>query len=219
MSPYNPPEEKRMLEETKTIPALSGRKEIAKAPSLPECLKLVTGDSYRPSLCVGFTSHGEWVPPASLSEEEFQALPEAIESFESGMVPADWDLVRILLTRLSINLRLEDMSEEAWKIHLEDFIRDLAEVPADIVFETCNQWRRTKKFWPTISEFLELVRPALHERRRWLERLMVLSRIVENPAPGGTVTAEWINSVKNRRPTPARNDPVLLAHALPKLEK
>lgn len=214
MSPYHPPEEMQMSEETKTIPVLSGRKEIAKAPSLPECLKLVTNDYYRPSLCVGFTSNGEWVPPASLSEEEIRALPGAIKSLEQSLQPADSDFVRIELTNLAMTVQLEDMPREIWEFRLTALLDDISNVPADIIAQACIQWRRTNPFWPANSKFLSLIGPKLHERKRLLERLKVLENVTKTPAPEGRVTREWRDTVMKRQSNPSFCGPIPLDQIL-----
>jgi len=188
---------------------------IVRVPSLPACLRPVTDDYHRPSLLSGFESRGEWVPPPALSGEQARALPGAIEALERDLEPAAPGQVEALLADLAANLPLVDQPEVIWKVHLEAFKRDLADVPVDILVAACDQWRRTKTFWPSIAEFLALVRPRLSERRRQLLRLEVLQRVASDPAPEGIVTAEWFYSVTGRRSRARGRNPVVVGAVLP----
>ena len=163
--------------------------------SLPACLERITVDSHKPSLIVGMLSCGDWVPPVALSEVEASALPDALAKFAQLLEPAQPDATRALLSRLAMSCRLEDMSEEPWRMHLDDFVADLSDVPEDLIAKACRLRRRREKFWPTISEFLALVEPELGWRRRTFRRLEVLTRVASDPAPDGIATEEWVERV------------------------
>lgn len=167
---------------------------IAKPPSLTAPLASLTSDSHRPRVVVGFIANG-WTPPAMINPDVAKTIPAQIVEHEIALTPADPRAVRVHLTRLAMNCRMEDMPAKAWEMHLADFIADLSDVPEDIVMECCTVWRRTQKFWPTISEFLEMTVWRLRKRRADLERLRVLERVAENPAPNGMVTMDWLRVV------------------------
>ena len=162
----------------------------------------MTDDYFRPGLIIGFLPSG-WVPPPSISDGVKSDLELAIASHEQALISADKETARALLARLSMSVRLEDMPESVWTMHLEDYISDLGDCPADILEKACRNWRQRQKFWPTISEFLELVRQDISERRQVLERLRVLKRVAEHPAPGGEVTREWHNRVIRQQTKPS----------------
>jgi hypothetical protein len=78
------------------------------------------------------------------------------------------------LTRLAAHFWGERGPAE-WKIVFEDYADDLAEFPPDIIGEGLAQYRRGAKWWPKVSELLELMKPKLAERRLQLARLTVLA--------------------------------------------
>ena len=166
----------------------------ARPPSLPAPLARLTGDAHRAGLTVGFIPSG-WTPPAAIRPEDAAALPGLIAALERALAPAEPAAIRLHLSRLAMNCRIEDLPERAWEMHLTDFMADLAEVPEDIVAHACAVWRRTQKFWPTIAEFLELTGWRLRQRRTELARLRVLAQVAANPAPDGRVTREWLGRV------------------------
>jgi hypothetical protein len=158
-------------------------------------LERITADGHKPTVIVGMLSGGDWLPPVALSEVEASAIGGALARSAQGLVPARPDVTRALLSRLAMNCRLEAMPEEAWRMHLDDYVADLSDVPEDLIAEACRRWRRREKFWPTISEFLPLVEPELAQRRRTFRRLQVLARVASDPAPDGIATREWIDLV------------------------
>jgi hypothetical protein len=116
------------------------------------------------------------------------------------MTPADPDMIKAVIMRLTVTQRREDLPESAWKMIVEDFIGDLAKYPADIVAEAAARWRRTNKFFPTISEIVDLCDPPYSRRMKIGRRLRILELVDANPAPNGDVTAEWVRQVM--RPIP-----------------
>ncbi len=174
-------------------------RETARPNSLPACLERMTADGHRPNIIVGTVSGGDWLPPVALSEVEASALKGALARSAQVLEPARPDVTRELLSRLAINCRLEEMSEKMWRMHLDDFVTDLGDVPEDLIAEACRRWRRREKFWPTISEFLALVEPELARRRRTFRRLEVLTRVASDPAPDGIATWEWLERVGDGR--------------------
>ncbi len=170
-------------------------RETARPNSLPACLERITDDHHKPTVIVGTMSGGDWLPPVALSEVQASALKGALVRAAQVPEPARPDVTRALLSRLAMNCRLEEMSDKAWQMHLGDFVADLGDVPEDLIAEACRCWRRWKKFWPTISEFLALVEPELARRRCTLRRLQVLARVASDPAPDGIATREWIDRV------------------------
>ncbi len=174
-------------------------RETGSTNSLPACLEAITADGHRPSLLVGMLSGGNWIPPVKLSEAEALALNGALPRFAQLLEPAQPDVARALLSELAMNVRLEEMPEEVWRMHLDTFVADLGDVPEDLIVEACRLWRRREKFWPTISEFLPLVESELGRRRRTLRRLEVLIRVASDPAPDGTATREWVERVDGGR--------------------
>ena len=172
---------------------------IGSAPLLPEPLKHLTADEHRPRVCIGF-HHADWTPPARLTDEEKAHLPDTLQAYRDSMRPADPDMIKAVIMRLTITQRREDLPEGAWKIIVEDFIDDLARYPIDIITEAAVKWRRTNKFFPTISDMVDLCNPPDKRRMKTLHRLKILELVDANPAPNGDVTAEWMQEVMHPIP-------------------
>jgi hypothetical protein len=51
------------------------------------------------------------------------------------------------------------------------YVEDLGEYPTDIIKETCRDFRRTKKFFPIISEIRETCEEKFEFRRALLRAL------------------------------------------------
>ena len=172
---------------------------IGSAPLLPEPLKHLTADEHRPRVCIGF-HHADWTPPARLTDEEKAHLPDTLQAYRDSMRPADPDMIKAVIMRLTVTQRREDLPEGAWKIIVEDFIGDLARYPIDIITEAAVKWRRTNKFFPTISDMVDLCDQPDKRRMKTLHRLKILELVDANPAPNGDVTAEWMRQVMHPIP-------------------
>ena len=72
------------------------------------------------------------------------------------------------LMRLATVARMPN--DVALKPMLAIYADDLTEYPADVLSEACVQWRRTQRFWPTISELIEIMEPRMRQHRRWMLR-------------------------------------------------
>lgn len=161
---------------------------------------------------VGFIP-GDWRPPASLNAAQKAEVDTALVEFTAAMQPAAPGAIAIALGNLALAVRMHDMPEAAWRMHLDQFAEDLAEYPLDIIEATCREWRRTQRFWPTIAEFLEIAGPKLRLRKSTLRRLHALQCIGDNPAPGGRITAEWFRCVVGENPDRKRGGFVALEAA------
>ena len=144
---------------------------------------------------IGFVPVG-WTPPARLSSERAEGVSQAIAAHEAALMPAEPDDLRRVLSRLAMSCQMEDISAQVWSIRLSDFIEDVGHVPLDLVADACTQWRRTRKFWPVVADFLALIESELKARRRTMERLKVLERVAQEPAPDGIVNREWCDRMR-----------------------
>jgi hypothetical protein len=169
------------------------------APLLPEPLEHLTADGHHPTVCIGF-HHSDWTPPPRLTPGAKAHLPATLQAYRDSMRPADPDMIKAVIMRLTVTQRREDLPEGAWKIIVEDFIADLARYPADIIADAAVRWRRTNKFFPTISDMVSLCDPPYRSRTKTGRRLAILELVDANPAPNGDVTAEWVRQVM--RPIP-----------------
>lgn len=69
----------------------------------------------------------------------------------AALAPAPAEFVVTCLTRLAAHYPV-DRTEAQWRIVFEDFVKDLAEMPADILFAVITEHRRTMRFFPSVSE-------------------------------------------------------------------
>ncbi len=172
-------------------PSVTGSK-----PSLPEPLRRLTTDYYRPThnvIELGPYPPRGWLPPPRLPPQVAAAIPSAIAALEQSLVPAEHNQIIVMLTELAAVLRLEDAAN--WELRFRVYAEDLADVPPDILTDACRQWRRQEKFWPVASELIALTDPPLKRRQAVLDRLLTLQRVAECPAPDGMVTREWLKRI------------------------
>ena len=126
--------------------------------------------------------------PPSLSEDQGRQIVQMLPGAIKTATPAGPEAVAMILAKLAVVVLLPDTDE---KVLMETYIEDLEHMPADVLERVCRQWRRTKKFWPTIAELLELCDGEDTRRRRRLRRLQVLDSVRRNPAPGFVITDDW----------------------------
>ena len=119
--------------------------------------------------------------PYHIEDQIVPMLSEAIAGYEQFVIPASAFETRRELTELAMSCRMEQRLDHEWKIHLNNFLEDLENIPLDIIQDTCRFWRKTEKFWPTIAEFLKLAEPKLAERLSILGKLKILQNIAEYP--------------------------------------
>ena len=112
-------------------------------------------------------------PPETLSHDKARAdagyarrwLAKTREQLQRSE-PAE---IAVFLTRLSVHFYQQDRPIEQIAALIEDYAEDLSIYPADIVAEACKQWRWTGKWWPKISELVEIAAPLHLARRQRME--------------------------------------------------
>lgn len=93
------------------------------------------------------------------------------ESLESGLLPTGREALAIELGKLALHFWRPDRSQSQWKTLLKDYLEDLSEFPLDHIQEVCKEWRRTKKWWPKVSEFRERLVEKRASRKYDIQRL------------------------------------------------
>lgn len=165
------------------------------SPRLPDSLAPLLRDDHQPRSVTGFLPSSGYLPPACLDERQKSDLGDALVTIETSLIPATNDELLRSLGSLVAVCRMEDRRESEWAVVFEVFAEDLADYPPDIIAETCRKWRREQKFFPTIAEFLGLAKPLLSARLKIRNRLMMLKKVSESPAPNGDVTIEWCRKI------------------------
>jgi len=102
-----------------------------------------------------------------------------LDALRESLKPAPKEALVIALTRLAAHY-WGDRTEIQWKIIFEDYARDLERFPADIVGEAIGRYRRRGKFWPKVSELIEICEPLASRRARTLMRLRAVCNVPEN---------------------------------------
>ena len=114
-----------------------------------------------------------------------------LERFKKLLAPAEKDFTAACLYRMGKMTHLKDGLDET----IKSFLEELIDVPADILELACRQWYRNNKFFPTLSELLEIIQEPLFQRRKIFARLQTLLNVADNPAPGELVTEDWVQEV------------------------
>lgn len=92
------------------------------------------------------------------------------------------------LTRLAAHFWSERGPSE-WKIVFEDYADDLKIFPADIIGASIATYRRQAKWWPKVSELLEIAKPMLAKRQTQLARIQKI--MGQKPVDRQTDREEW----------------------------
>lgn len=108
-----------------------------------------------------------------ISPADKDGLLGHLRAVEASMEPAPRQAIIIALTRLAAHF-WNDRPANQWKIVFEDYADDLGKIPADIVGEAITVYRTRGKFWPKVSELLEIAYPILLRRQRSLTRIRKL---------------------------------------------
>ncbi len=91
--------------------------------------------------------------------------------YREALRPAPGAQVSKLLAKLSLHFWQPDRPQWQTELIFEDYAADLSRYPLDLIAEACVTWRRTGKFWPKISELLDLVLPKHAMRLADLQQL------------------------------------------------
>lgn len=112
-----------------------------------------------------------WECPWDLSADDREACKRAVLTLDRMLEPAKREEVAVLLGRLLLHSAKQPKHDEGqWKLIFADYQTDLAEYPLDILEATAIEWRRSKPWWPHISDLLAIAKPKLDERRAMLAR-------------------------------------------------
>jgi len=127
----------------------------------------------------GEASEVGWNPPAVLPSARPE-LAAALVQLDAALRPASKAILVAHLARLSLHYPGK-RDEASWRLVLEDFAADLAELPEDLAVLACARWRREPercRFWPKPGELLETAKADLRRRQRQRERL---KRLLDGP--------------------------------------
>lgn len=122
-----------------------------------------------------------------MADHETQALiTQAAAGLAASLIPASPNDTAEMIRRLAWHYPQPPRTAQAQRAIAEDWLADLAHLPADIIEAACCEWRRAPNAYaPNPGQFLVLADPiwrhrcALAERA---ERLLELSAVPTTPA-------------------------------------
>lgn len=120
--------------------------------------------------------------PLADTEEAMQveatrrAMVELREGISRLLTPATAEEVIVHIERLALHHPpLKAMTDSEAEMWVQDWLADLAEVPADILAAACAEWRRGGSSWmPKPGQLLDLAKPILRHRRALFDRCRML---------------------------------------------
>lgn len=116
-----------------------------------------------------------WRSPEIEYRNQRYPAPAVIEAeigrIQLWLTPCPSDRILTLLSRLRLHCPMRDMSEDHARLVIEDYLADLATVPADLLETAVVTWRRRQKWFPSIAELLAACEPDWRRRRAYTLRL------------------------------------------------
>jgi hypothetical protein len=122
------------------------------------------------------------VPIARAYRDELAAL----------LAPAPRDMLLARILALLCHFPSKDMPNAVEAAIAQDWAEDLGEFPFWAVEQAARQWRRTKRFRPTISEMRDLCLAATRTARTMLERVSILVARAEDKEIGEATKVQRI---------------------------
>ena len=111
--------------------------------------------------------------PTAADKAELSALFAFLEA--RSRPPTDAEIL-LALTRLANHFPRE-RDPAQWRMLLEDYLRDLEGFSAADIHEAIVDHRRAKRFFPTVSELIELAQMHRTEREFGLKRVRQLLEV------------------------------------------
>lgn len=109
---------------------------------------------------------GDRMVRQSIVRKERVAMERIEAALSLSLAPAKPDLIQKSLMALMLHYPVRPLDDSQRKSVLADWIMDLGDFPADVVFAVCQQWRRgSNSYAPTPGHLLELGEPIIRVRR------------------------------------------------------
>lgn len=109
-----------------------------------------------------------------LSAVDIEALAERAQELKSYLSPASKaDILARILSLLS-HYKGETHAPQIEQIIANDWAQDVGDYPLWAINEAARQWRRTQKFRPQISEFIERCESLIADARDELKAIMAI---------------------------------------------
>lgn len=119
---------------------------------------------------------------SKLGPEAVPALRSYIAEIDGLLSPADPGEAAALLLRLFAHYpqpNLKIGGHDASELIMDDWLSDVADVPADILAEACAAWRRSRANWrPTPGQLLDKIAGPLEMRKAYRRRAAETLRLL-----------------------------------------
>ena len=131
-----------------------------------------------------------WSPPDGVTAAEAALARQSLEElYATVLAPADSDhLLGRVLTLLS-HFPAKGLSPEVERMMALDWAEDLGEYPAWVIDAAARNWRRTRKWRPSIAEMRALCEELCAPERALADRLGALAAAAPRDARGGDLQA------------------------------
>jgi len=108
----------------------------------------------------------DWETPRSASHGlEGQELEQAKSILAAQLAPCGGGIAGKVLAKLKATMPGRNMTPTDIRMWSEVMLDDLAPLPADLVIEACDKWRKSERWLPTLSDLLGKMDPELTKRR------------------------------------------------------
>lgn len=157
--------------------AVATAKVAARAPQVPESLRRLLADPFSLSSAVP-----EWTPPTVLPQASI--LRAAATELERGLRGASPGHMQWCLNKLFV-LPTRDGSTVNAAFAADNFIDTCGHFPDDLWSVATLELLQSKTFRPAPAEFFAAVKGKFDERRRMLERVMLMlgGKAIARPGP------------------------------------
>lgn len=126
---------------------------------------------------------------AMTDHEPHALITQAAAGLAASLIPASPNDIAEMIRRLAWHYPQPPRTAQAQRAIAEDWLADLAHLPADIIDAACSQWRRAPNVYaPNPGQLLALADPIWRHRRALAERaerLLELSAAPVTPAHRG----------------------------------
>jgi hypothetical protein len=131
-----------------------------------------------------------WSPPDGVTAAEAALARQSLEElYATVLAPADSDhLLGRVLTLLS-HFPAKGLSPEVERMMALDWAEDLGEYPAWVIDAAARNWRRSRKWRPSIAEMRALCEDLCAPERALADRLGVLAAAAPRDARGADLQA------------------------------
>lgn len=130
------------------------------------------------------------LPKPPSSDRPLSPYRAALVAIDERLTPASEGEIKVILGRLRLHYGMPDLSPEQYQLYWQDYLDDLAHLPADVIEKAAIGWRRkvpAEKYFPKPADLLTIVRAQ---------------RVYEDRACRARDKLEAQRRVQEYRPTP-----------------